>query len=59
MTTTRLSKDSKVVSSAKDALDGILKFAHLINIELISSLIEHLNTSATIFREYWKQTNKV
>jgi hypothetical protein len=40
----------------KDALDGILTFAHLINIDLISSMIEHLNGAAKIFRDIWKKT---
>ena len=34
----------------KDTLDGILTFAHLINIDLISSMIAHLNTAAKVFR---------
>lgn len=34
----------------KDALDGILKFVHLINIELTQSLIEHLDASAATYR---------
>lgn len=39
--------DSKFIS---DALDGILKFAHFINVDLISSMIEHLDHAAKIFR---------
>lgn len=39
----------------RDALSGILAFAHLINIDLISSMIEHLNGAAKIFREIWKK----
>lgn len=38
----------------KDALDGILKFVHLINIDLTQSLIEHIDVSANIFRDLWK-----
>jgi len=34
----------------KDALDGILTFAHLINVDLIRDMIEHLNIAAKIFR---------
>jgi len=30
----------------KDCLDGILNFAHLINIDLIVAMIEHLNRAA-------------
>lgn len=40
----------------KDCLDGILKYVHLINIELTQSLIEHIHASAGVFREYWKAT---
>jgi hypothetical protein len=39
--------DSKFV---KDVLDGILKFAHFINIDLISAMLEHLDRAAKIFR---------
>lgn len=48
--------DSKFLS---DALDGILKFAHFINIDLISSMIEHLDRAAKIFREVWKKTPSI
>ena len=43
--------DSKFM---KDVLDGILKFAHYINIDLISAMLEHLDRAAKIFREVWK-----
>ncbi len=43
--------DSKFL---KDVLDGILKFAHFINIDLISAMLEHLDKAAKIFREVWR-----
>jgi hypothetical protein len=39
----------------RDCLDGMLTFAHLINIDLISNLITHLDKSSQYFRDIWLQ----
>jgi hypothetical protein len=36
-------------------LAGILNFAHLINIDLISEMIQHLNEAAIMFRQVWSK----
>ena len=47
--------DSKFL---RDTLSGILNFAHLINIDLITSMIEHLNSASKIFRDIWIKNPK-